>query len=182
MHRGYTGERYLRQLAAARDAIDDLAVTTDIIVGFPGETEEDFEHTLELAAAAEFDSAYTFIFSPRPGTEAATMTDRFVDPDAIHERFERLRHVIDRSGLRKHEARTGRIEELLVEGPSKRDPNTTTGRTAQGKLVHFTGEAPGGAYATARITSAAPHFLRGELVAITDRPRHKIRIPVASSF
>src|SRR2546423_1898179 len=81
MHRGYTAKRYLEKLALARDAVADLAVTTDIIVGFPGETEDDFEQTLEVAAAAEYDSAYTFIFSPRPGTEAASMVDAFVDAD-----------------------------------------------------------------------------------------------------
>ncbi len=80
MHRGYTAERYLDKLAAARAAIDDLAVSTDIIVGFPGETADDFERTLEVAAAAEYDFAYTFIFSPRPGTEAARMEAQFVDP------------------------------------------------------------------------------------------------------
>ena len=90
MHRGYTAERYLERLADARRAVPDLAVSTDIIVGFPGETDDDFERTLEVAAAAEYDYAYTFIFSPRPGTEAATMTDRFVDPAVAGERFERL--------------------------------------------------------------------------------------------
>src|SRR5205807_9334950 len=110
MHRGYTAERYLRQLDAARTAMPGLAVTTDIIVGFPGETDADFERTLEVAATAEYDSAYTFIFSPRPGTEAATMTDRFVPTDAIAERFERLRVVIERSALAKHQARVGTSE------------------------------------------------------------------------
>src|SRR3954471_13537725 len=89
MHRGYTAERYLQRLAAARAAIPDLAVTTDIIVGFPGETDEDFEHTLEVVAAAEYDSAYTFLFSPRPGTQAAGMADRFISADVTAERFER---------------------------------------------------------------------------------------------
>ena len=81
MHRGYTGERYLDRLAAARAAVDDLAVTTDLIVGFPGETDDDFERTLEVVAEAQYDSAYTFIFSPRPGTEAAGMVDQFVAPE-----------------------------------------------------------------------------------------------------
>src|SRR5579863_3877664 len=97
MHRGYTGERYLARLAAARAAMTDLAVTTDIIVGFPGETEDDFERTLEVVAEAGYDSAYTFIFSPRPGTRAATMTDAFVPDDVVAERFSRLRAVVERS-------------------------------------------------------------------------------------
>ena len=99
MRRGYTAERYLARLAAARDGIPDLAVTTDLIVGFPGETEDDFERTLEVAAEAGYDSAYTFIFSPRPGTRAAAMTDRFVPPEVVADRFERLRVVVERSAL-----------------------------------------------------------------------------------
>jgi tRNA-2-methylthio-N6-dimethylallyladenosine synthase len=183
MHRGYTAERYLRQLAAARDALPDLAVTTDIIVGFPGETDDDFERTLEVAAAAEFDSAYTFIFSPRPGTEAAAFTDRFVAPEVTAERFERLRVVVERSALKKHHDRVGRREEVLVEGPSRKDDGVLTGRTGQNKLVHFAaGEAriPAGSYATVDITRAAPHHLTGELVEVVAPPRHRTRIPVAA--
>jgi tRNA-2-methylthio-N6-dimethylallyladenosine synthase len=186
MHRGYTAERYLERLAAARAAIADLAVTTDLIVGFPGETEDDFERTLEVVAEAQYDSAYTFLFSPRPGTEGAAMTERFVPADVAAERFERLRVVVERSALAKHRARIGRIEEVLVEGPSKRDPGVMTGRTRQNKLVHFapaTAAAPvplpAGSYATVRVTGAAPHHLRGELVEIVARPRHRTRIPVA---
>ncbi|MEZ5181906.1 MAG: MiaB/RimO family radical SAM methylthiotransferase [Acidimicrobiales bacterium] len=182
MHRGYTAERYLDKLAAARSAIDDLAVTTDLIVGFPGETEADFEGTLALAAAAEYDSAYTFIYSPRPGTEAAELVDRFVDPAVVGERFERLRAVIERSALRRHEARVGRIEEVVVEGPSRKDPSVTTGRTRQNKLVHFAAGTPlrVGTYAQVEVTSAAPHFLRGVLVEVTAPAVHRTRIPVAA--
>src|SRR5215468_1898099 len=114
MHRGYTAERYLRRLADARAAIPDLAVTTDLIVGFPGETDDDFAATLDVVAAAQYDSAYTFIFSPRPGTEAAAMTSEFVDPAACAERFERLRLVVERSALARHQARIGRVEGALV--------------------------------------------------------------------
>src|SRR2546430_1109572 len=99
MHRGYTAERYLEKLAAARAEIDDLAVTTDLIVGFPGETEDDFERTLEVVAEAGYDSAYTFIFSPRPGTEAATRDDCFVPAEVTAERFARLVAVVERSAL-----------------------------------------------------------------------------------
>ncbi|MEO6122214.1 MAG: tRNA (N6-isopentenyl adenosine(37)-C2)-methylthiotransferase MiaB, partial [Ilumatobacteraceae bacterium] len=129
MHRGYTAERYLQRLAEARTAMPDLAVSTDIIVGFPGETEVDFERTLEVAAAAEYDFAFTFIFSPRPGTEAATMADRFVDPKIAADRFDRLKLVVERSALMKHRERIGRVEELLIEGPSRKDSSITTGRT-----------------------------------------------------
>jgi tRNA-2-methylthio-N6-dimethylallyladenosine synthase len=129
MHRGYTAERYLERLAAARAAVAGLAVTTDIIVGFPGETDEDFERTLEVAAEARYDSAYTFIYSPRPGTEAAQRVDEFVPAEVSAERFERLRVVVERSALARHRARVGAAEEVMVEGPSRKDPAVTTGRT-----------------------------------------------------
>jgi tRNA-2-methylthio-N6-dimethylallyladenosine synthase len=184
MHRGYTAERYLAKLAAARAGVPDLAVTTDLIVGFPGETDDDFELTLEVVAEAEYDSAYTFIFSPRPGTEAAAWTDRFVPAEVVAERFERLKVVVERSARQRHEARVGRVEEVLVEGPSKKDPAVLTGRSAQNKLVHFRADAeepvPAGSYADVQVTSAAAHYLTGELVAVTARPRHRTRIPVAA--
>ena len=182
MHRGYTAERYLERLAEARSIVPDLAVTTDIIVGFPGETDEDFERTLEVAAAAEYDGAYTFVFSPREGTEAAEMVDRFCDPDVVTRRYERLRAVIQRSGARKHDARVGLTEEVVVEGPSKRDPSVTTGRTRQNKLVHFPTDAPVrvGTYATVRVTAARTHYLMGELDEIIAQPRHRTRIPVVA--
>ncbi|MFN2608520.1 MAG: MiaB/RimO family radical SAM methylthiotransferase [Acidimicrobiales bacterium] len=182
MHRGYTAERYLARLAEARAAIGDLAVTTDLIVGFPGETEADFERTLEVVAEAGYDSAYTFLFSARPGTTAAAMGDRFVPAEVAAERFERLRAVVERSALSRHQARIGRVEEVLVEGPSKRDPAVTSGRTGQNKLVHFVAPSPvaAGSYATVEVTGAAPHHLRGELVEVTARPRHRALIPVAA--
>jgi tRNA-2-methylthio-N6-dimethylallyladenosine synthase len=184
MRRGYRAARYLERLDRARREIDDLAVTTDFIVGFPGETEADFDDTLALAATAEYDSAYTFIFSPRPGTRASTMEDTFVPADIISDRFARLCAVIDRSGLRRHQARVGRTEEVLVEGPSKRDPDVLSGRTRQGKLVHFTPPPPGlraGALCEVRITQAAPHHLVGEHVMTVRPPRHKVRLPLLVS-
>jgi tRNA-2-methylthio-N6-dimethylallyladenosine synthase len=183
MHRGYRAERYLDRLAGARAAVDDLAVTTDIIVGFPGETDDDFERTLEVVAAAEYDSAYTFLFSPRPGTEAFDMADRFVPADVAAERFERLRVVVERSALHKHEARVGRTEEVVVEGPSRKDSAVLTGRTRQNKLMHFHSDVPLGAgtFAEVVITRAAPHHLTGTLVDVTARPRHRTRIPVVSA-
>ena len=186
MHRGYTAERYLEKLAEARSLIPDLAVTTDIIVGFPGETNEDFEQTMAVAAAAQYDNAYMYIFSPRPGTAAFDMTDRFVPEAVINERFARLKLVIDRSAHAHHEARLGLIERVLVEGPSKRDPLMTSGRTPQNKLVHFPYVSadgvqralPAGTYADVRIVYCAPFFLKGELLEIVAKPRHKTRIPV----
>lgn len=182
MHRGYTGERYLERLAEARRLMPDLAVTSDIIVGFPGETEDDFVRTLEVSAEADFDSVYTYIFSPREGTEAAKMVDHFVDPAVVADRFERLRAVVERSAWLKHQAREGRIEEVVIEGPSRRNPSITTGRTRQNKLVHFT--APRafrpGTYATVEVTRGAPHFLEGRFVELLAEATHKIRIPVVS--
>lgn len=182
MRRGYTAQRYLERLAAARAAVDDLAVSTDIIVGFPGESERDFADTLELAAAARFDSAFTFIFSPRPGTEAAELADRFVVHDVAAERMERLRTVIERSARLGNESRVGRVEDVLVEGPSKRDRNTLAGRTRQNRLVHFASAQAlrTGTYARVLVREAATFHLSGELIEVTAPPRHRTRIPVAA--
>jgi tRNA-2-methylthio-N6-dimethylallyladenosine synthase len=184
MRRGYTAQRYLRRLSDAREGIEDLAVTTDLIVGFPGETDAEFEETLEVCAEAQFDSAYTFVFSPRPGTRAASMVDDFVEADVIKERFERLKAVLDRSALRKHAAREGRREEVLVEGPSRRNAAMLSGRTRQGKLIHFpvTSEAlRAGSLAMVDVTHGAPYHLLGELSSVVRAPRHKVRIPLFSS-
>jgi tRNA-2-methylthio-N6-dimethylallyladenosine synthase len=185
MHRGYTAERYLRRLADARAAIPDLAVTTDLIVGFPGETDDDFERTLEVVDEAAYDAAYTFVFSPRPGTPAADMVDDFVAPELAQERMGRLTDVVERHALARHEARVGRTESLLVEGPSKNDPSMWSGRTRQNKLVHFgpgdTAVAVGGS-ADVVVTYAAPHWLRGDLVDVAPPPRPaRIRIPVSAA-
>ncbi len=181
MHRGYTARRYLEKLAEARTTIDDLAVSTDIIVGFPGETEDDFAQTLAVAAEAEFDGAYTFVFSPRPGTEAADMVDRFCDPAEVRDRYARLRTVIERSALAKYRARIGRTEEVVVEGPSKKDPTVLTGRTAQNKLVHFPSEPiKPGTYATVTVTDAAHQYLLGRLEQVTARPTHRTRLAVTA--
>ena len=126
-------------------------MTTDVIVGFPGETEEDFEATLAVCAEAGYDGAYTFIFSPRPGTRAADMESSFVPPDVIAERFERLKTVVDRSALARHQARVGRSEEALVEGVSRRDESMLTGRTRQGKLIHFPAGTAAGTPAAGRV-------------------------------
>ena len=181
MHRGYTAQRYLERLAQARRMIPDLAVTTDVIVGFPGETEADFRQTMEVAAAAEFDSAYAFIFSPREGTAAADMTAKFCAPVVAGERYERLKVVLDRSAVLRHRARIGRVEEAVVEGNSKKNPDQLTGRTRQNKLVHFT--APDklrlGTYARVEILDAARFHLSGRLVEVTGEPTHRTRLAVA---
>ena len=183
MHRGYTAARYLERLGAARDAIGDLAVTTDIIVGFPGETDEDFEATLAVVEEARYDAAYTFVFSPRPGTEAAEMTDEFVAPEVTRERMDRLTAAVERSALARHAARVGATEEVLVEGPSKTDAAVWSGRTRHNKLLHFTpaADTAPGDLVSARVTSAAPHWLRGEMVTrVRPARRRRARIPVVA--
>jgi len=184
MRRGYSAERYLKRLRDARGGIEDLAVTTDLIVGFPGETDDEFEETLHVCADAQFDSAYTFIFSPRPGTRAAEMTADFVPADVIKERFERLKAVLDRSALRKHEARVGRREEVLVEGPSRRNAQVLSGRTRQGKLIHFPAPVDSlrpGTLVLVDVVHGAPYHLLGELASVLRPPRHKVRIPLSHS-
>ena len=184
MRRGYRVERYVATLEAARAAIPDLAVTTDLIVGFPGESDEEFDETLAVVAACEFDLAYTFIFSPREGTRAAAMEDSFITNDVIKERFERLKEVTDRSALRRHEARVGRQEEVLVEGPSRRNDQMLSGRTRQGKLIHFPlseEAARAGSLVSVEVTYGAPYYLLGEMVDVLRAPRHKIRVPLLST-
>jgi tRNA-2-methylthio-N6-dimethylallyladenosine synthase len=184
MRRGYTVERYLERLANARAAIDDLAVTTDLIVGFPGETDEEFDETLEVVAHAQFDSAYTFIFSPREGTRGATMSSQFIDADVVTSRFERLKEVLDRSALVKHQARVGRREEVLVEGPSRRNDQMLTGRTRHGKLIHFPlteATRRPGSLVMVDVIHGAPYHLLGAPGVPLRGPRHKVRIPLHSS-
>jgi tRNA-2-methylthio-N6-dimethylallyladenosine synthase len=184
MRRGYTAERYMEKLARAREAIDDLAVTTDLIVGFPGESDEEFDASLEIISAANFDSAYTFIFSPREGTRAALMNDEFIHDDVIKERFSRLKHVLDRSALAKHDARVGLVEEVLVEGPSRRNDQMWSGRTRQGKLIHFPANdstVRAGSLVSVRVRHGAPYFLLGDMETVLRAPRHKVRIPLLTS-
>lgn len=185
MHRGYSTERYLSKLRMARSVIPDLAVTTDIIVGYPGESDDDFEKTLEVVAEAEYDSAYTFIFSPRPGTEAAGLSDQFVPEEVVAERFDRLKAVVERSAVRKHGDRIGNIEEVLIDGPSKKNPSVWSGRTRQNKLVHVSvSDTLGqidrklvpGSYVNVRIDSAAAYFLRGEYLGLIRHPKIKRRL------
>lgn len=180
MHRGYTAERYLERLRAAERGIDDLAVTTDIIVGFPGETEAEFVQTLELAAEAQFDSAYTYVFSPREGTEAADLEGDFIDKAVTKDRSIRLRAVVERSAALKHAERIGRVEEVVIEGPSRKNAGVITGRTRQNKLLHFAGDLKPGALATVEVTDAARHYLMGELREVLRGPRTRTRIPVVA--
>ncbi len=183
MRRGYSAEKYLEKLRLARSIVPDLAVSTDIIVGFPGESEDEFKETLRVVEEANFDSAFTFIFSPRPGTKAAEMIGEFLDEQTIQRRFDSLKSVVEESALQKHEARIGRSEEVLVEGVSKRDASVMSGRTRQSKLVHFVpsiGERiEEGDLISVRVGSAAPHFLRGEVMETISRRRVRQSIVVS---
>ena len=182
MHRGYTAGRYLERLAAARADVADLAVTTDVIVGFPGETDDDFAATLEVVSEAAYDSAYPFIYSPRAGTEAAEQGRPLRPPPmSSPPASRRLRVVLERSALALHQARVGRTEEAVIEGPSRRDPSMTTGRTRQNKLIHFPSSPTlrPGTTVLVRVTGAAPQppprraGRRGR-----PPPRRRARIPV----
>ena len=133
---------------------------------------------MEVAAAAEYDSAYTFVFSPREGTEAADFADRFIPQEVTKERMERLRHVVERSAANKHAARVGRIEEVIIEGPSKRNPGVISGRTRQNKIVHFEADLKPGALAHVTVTEARSHYLLGELHEVLRGPRTRTKIPV----
>jgi tRNA-2-methylthio-N6-dimethylallyladenosine synthase len=169
MKRAYTRRRYLEKLEMVRSAIPDVAVTTDIIVGFPGETEEDFEETLSLVEEARYDQAYTFQYSSRPMTEAADLPGH-LPKEVVQERFERLLALQDSISIERNRAMIGRTEELLVEGPSKKDPDRLTGRTRNNKLVHFPSDgAAAGSFRTVVITDARSHHLEGRLVN-TSRP------------
>ncbi|MDH3605824.1 MAG: tRNA (N6-isopentenyl adenosine(37)-C2)-methylthiotransferase MiaB [Acidimicrobiia bacterium] len=162
MHRGYTAERFLAKLDLARQHLPGLAISTDIIVGFPGESEADFQATLDVVAVARFDSAFTFIYSPRPGTAAAEMVDQFVAPEVIQDRYQRLTELQTSIGLERNQELVGATVEVLVDGPSKTDPTKSSGRTRGNKLVHFPGEVAPGSLVNVRIDRAAPHFLIGD--------------------
>jgi tRNA-2-methylthio-N6-dimethylallyladenosine synthase len=164
MHRGYNRRKYTERLAMAREIIPGLAVSTDIIVGFPGESEEDFELTLEMVEEARFDQAFMFIFSPRPGTRAAEMVDRFVPEEVIQERFSRLVDLQNRISLERNQEMVGQRVEVLGEGPSRKRPEVATTRTRGGKVVHVTGEIPSGTFLDVEIEDAAAHHLVGRAV------------------
>jgi tRNA-2-methylthio-N6-dimethylallyladenosine synthase len=162
MRRTYDRERYLDRVALIREHVPDMALTTDIIVGFPGETEEDFEQTLEMAELVGYDGAFTFIFSPRRNTEAAEMTEGVVPHPVKVERMERLVEVVQRRALERAQRFVGRTLEVLVEGPSRTDPERMRGRTRHNKVVNFSGLAAPGELTQVEITGATSQTLAGE--------------------
>jgi tRNA-2-methylthio-N6-dimethylallyladenosine synthase len=160
MRRTYGRERYLRLVEELRGAIPDLALTTDLIVGFPGETEDDFRETIEVVEKVGFDSAFTFVYSPRAGTEAAAMPDQ-IPEDVKRDRIERLIEVVQHVAAARNSERIGGIEEVLVEGPSRTDPTLLRGRTRRNTTVNFTGTAAAGELVDVRIEDATSTTLRG---------------------
>jgi tRNA-2-methylthio-N6-dimethylallyladenosine synthase len=166
MRRTYGRERYLRLVDDLRSAIPDLALTTDIIVGFPGETERDFEETLEVVQAVGYDGAFTFVYSPRQGTEAAAMAAQVPD-EVKKERIERLVELVQHVAVARNLERVGRVEEVLVEGPSRTDASVLRGRTRRNTTVNFAGTSAPGSLVEVRIEDATSTTLRGvELAAV----------------
>jgi tRNA-2-methylthio-N6-dimethylallyladenosine synthase len=163
MRRSYRSARYLDWLRRIRQVVPDIAVTTDIIVGFPGETEEDFRGTLRVVEEARFDAAYTFQYSPRAGTEAAEY-DGQVPKGLVQERFDRLVELQDRISLEHNRALEGRTVEVLVEGAGRK--GGVQGRTRTNKVVNFQAESVVGDFVTTRIVRAHPHHLSGERVEV----------------
>jgi tRNA-2-methylthio-N6-dimethylallyladenosine synthase len=165
MRRTYSRERYLKLVGEMRAAIPDLALTTDIIVGFPGETEDDFRETLEVVDEVGFDGAFTFVYSPRAGTEAAAMAEQI--PDGVkRDRIERLVELVQRNAARRNEQRIGRVEEVLVEGPSRTDPSVVRGRTRRNTTVNFSGDAAPGDFVDVLVERATSTTLGGSQVAV----------------
>jgi len=169
MNRVYTKAAYLDLVRRLRDCVPGLALSTDIIVGFPGETEEDFAQTLEVVAEADYTQAFTFIYSPREGTPAAEM-DEQVPRDVVQERFDRLVAAVHRSALGQNRPFVGTVQEVLIEGPSKRDERVLMGRTPTNKVVHALvpegreASEYAGTLVRVRIDEAQTWFLAGELL------------------
>ncbi|MBG9565784.1 tRNA (N6-isopentenyl adenosine(37)-C2)-methylthiotransferase MiaB [Brevibacillus agri] len=164
MARKYTREHYLELVRKIKAAIPNVSLSTDIIVGFPGETDEQFEETISLVEEVRYDSAYTFIYSPREGTPAAVMEDN-VPMEVKKARLYRLNEVLARIGLEQNKKLQDQVLEVLVEGESKNNPDVLAGRTRTNKLVHFTADKSLiGEYVHVKITDAKTWTLHGELV------------------
>jgi tRNA-2-methylthio-N6-dimethylallyladenosine synthase len=160
MRRTYNRERYMDRVAQIREQVPDCAITTDIIVGFPGETEEDFVRTLEVVDEVGYDGAFTFVFSPRRGTEAATLGEQVPHP-VKRERMERLVELVQRRARERAQRFVGRTEEVLVEGPSRTDPARLRGRIRHNKAVNFDGTASPGELVDVEVVDATSTSLSG---------------------
>jgi tRNA-2-methylthio-N6-dimethylallyladenosine synthase len=163
MRRTYSRDRYLRLVEEMRAAIPDLALTTDIIVGFPGETDDDFEETLAVVGEVGYDGAFTFVYSPRQGTEAAAMPAQVSD-EVKRERIERLVELVQRVASAKNRERVGRVEDVLVEGASRTDASLRRGRTRRNTTVNFAGSAKPGELVHVKVEGSTSTTLRGTIV------------------
>ncbi|MEO5331468.1 MAG: tRNA (N6-isopentenyl adenosine(37)-C2)-methylthiotransferase MiaB [Magnetococcus sp. YQC-5] len=164
MERGHSVAEYLAWINTLRRLVPDIALASDFIVGFPGETDADFQETLHLARQVEFDHAYSFVFSPRPGTAADTMND-VVPLEVRNQRLAELQEVLNAIQLKKNGARVGMVEQVLIEGHSRRSPEELTGKTAHGRTVNLPGpDSLTGAIVKVQITDGLPNSLRGRLV------------------
>jgi tRNA-2-methylthio-N6-dimethylallyladenosine synthase len=163
MRRTYDRGRYMDRVALIREHVPDCALTTDIIIGFPGETETDFAQTLEVAEEVGYDGAFTFIYSPRRGTEAAQFTEGLVPHQVAVERMERLVEVIQRRARERAQRFVGRTLDVLVEGASRTDASRVRGRTTHNKVVNFDGLASPGEIVPVQITAATSQTLSGEM-------------------
>jgi tRNA-2-methylthio-N6-dimethylallyladenosine synthase len=162
MRRGYTRDKYLEKIEALRSRIPNLVLGTDIIVGFPGETEAEFEETLSLLDIVRYETCYSFAYSPRPGTASLAMLDSL----PFAEKLKRLNFLQERQKeiqAERNARYAGRDVEVLVEGPSKRNPGKFSGRTPEYRLVNFTGDSQAGRMENVRIVATSPFALRGEL-------------------
>jgi tRNA-2-methylthio-N6-dimethylallyladenosine synthase len=165
MNRGYTRGEFVALTDRIKAALPGVLLSTDVIVGFPGETDDDFEATLAVVQEVGFDGAFTFVYSPRTGTEAATLPDQV--PDGVkRERIERLVEVVQRLAADRNALRVGGVEEVLVEGPSRTGPGLLRGRTRRNTTVNFDGRADPGDLVPVRITGASSTTLRGTLEAL----------------
>lgn len=160
MRRTYDRERYLALVERLRTAIPDLALATDLIVGFPGESEDDFRATLQMVEQVGYDSAFTFVYSPRAGTEAASLPDQ-VPEEVKHERIERLVELVQEVAAGRNRRRVGRVEEVLVEGASRTDPLLLRGRTRRNTTINFTGTATPGSLVEVLVEDSTSTTLRG---------------------
>src|SRR4051795_1947040 len=161
MRRTYNRERYMDRVALIREHVPDCALTTDVIVGFPGETEGEFAETLEVVEEVGFDGAFTFIYSPRRDTEAASFADRFIPHDVQVERMERLVGVVQRRARERAQRFVGRTLDVLVEGASRHAPSRLRGRTTHNKVVNFDGLAAAGEIVPVEIHAATSQTLTG---------------------
>ncbi len=180
MQRSYRSARYLDLVAEARATIPGVAISTDIIVGFPGESDDDFDDTLRVTELAAFDAAFTFEYSPRPGT-AAVALDGHLDPAVVNARYRRLAELTRTLAAASNARQVGTVQQVLVDGESKTDPQRVSGRTRTNRLVHLprTAATDPGTLVNARLTSAAPFYLHGEVT--TARAQLGVPTPAPST-